>query len=129
MKYNTNIKSVSPIWDAAELLTSKIGIKLVSGKWKKVEISNLSFRYEDEKHRAHNLKNVNLVLERGKKIALVGESGSGKSTLLTVLRGLELTDSANVKVDGKETEICALSTHMTLIPQDRKFLRIRLNTM
>ena len=118
VKYNTNIKSVSPIWDAAELLTSKIGIKLVSGKWKKVEISNLSFRYEDEKHRAHNLKNVNLVLERGKKIALVGESGSGKSTLLTVLRGLELPDSANVKVDGKETEICALSTHMTLIPQD-----------
>lgn len=115
---NTNIQSVKPIWDAAELLNKKGIAKSISPKWKKVEISELSFRYEDEKNRSHNLKNINLVLERGKKIALVGESGSGKSTLLTLLRGLEIPDKVKVVVDGKESSIFALSDHMTLIPQD-----------
>ncbi len=66
----------------------------------------------------HNLKNVDLVLERGKKIALIGESGSGKSTMLTLLRGLENPEKVQVKVDGKAIDWHALASHMTLIPQD-----------
>lgn len=118
VQYNTNIQSVNPIWEAAEMLEGKEGMRPLSNKWKRVEIQELSFRYEDEKHRSHNVKNVNLVLERGKRIALVGESGSGKSTLLTLLRGLEVPDLVKVLVDGKESELHALSSHMTLIPQD-----------
>ncbi|MFA6024081.1 MAG: ABC transporter ATP-binding protein [Candidatus Gracilibacteria bacterium] len=118
VRYNTNLKSVGPIWEAAELLGSGSGVKPISSKWKRVEIRELSFRYEDEKHRTHNLKDVHLVLERGKKIALVGESGSGKSTLLALLRGLEVPDHVKVVVDGKELGLRALSGQMTLIPQD-----------
>lgn len=118
VQYNTNIQSVNPIWEAAALLDGGKVPQPLSHNWKRVEIDALSFRYEDEKHRSHNLKNVHLVLERGKRIALIGESGSGKSTLLTLLRGLEVPDRVKVRVDGKETALRALSNQMTLIPQD-----------
>jgi len=49
-------------------------------------LENLSFNYKGSGEGA--LKDINLVIEENKKIAIVGESGSGKSTLLRVIVGL-----------------------------------------
>ena len=49
-----------------------------------IELEKVSFRYE--KHAA--LKNVNLKIEAGEKVALLGSNGSGKSTLLRILAAL-----------------------------------------
>lgn len=43
-----------------------------------IEIKNLDFRYGT---REQILKNINIKIKKGEKIALVGESGSGKTTL------------------------------------------------
>lgn len=43
-----------------------------------IEIKNLDFRYGT---REQILKNINMKIKKGEKIALVGESGSGKTTL------------------------------------------------
>ncbi|WP_091548734.1 ABC-F family ATP-binding cassette domain-containing protein [Thermoflexibacter ruber] len=49
------------------------------------EVKNLSKSYGD----LHLLKNTDLVIERGDKIALIGANGRGKSTLLRIINGTE----------------------------------------
>ncbi|MBC6111774.1 peptidase domain-containing ABC transporter [Pedobacter fastidiosus] len=53
------------------------------GKFKKLEIKNLSFRFAG---RRQLLTNVSLEVKTGKIVALLGESGCGKSTILQVLQ-------------------------------------------
>ena len=47
-----------------------------------IEIKNIDFRYGK---RELILKNINMQIKQGEKIALVGESGSGKTTLVKLL--------------------------------------------
>jgi len=47
------------------------------------------------------LRDVNLSLARGERIAIVGTSGAGKSTLLHILGGLDVPSSGDVLVAGK----------------------------
>lgn len=48
------------------------------------------------------LKNINLVVSKGERVAIIGESGSGKSTLLKVIIGLLKPVKGEVYVHGKE---------------------------
>lgn len=116
--YRTDIASMDPIWKAYAALDHSKEASKIPERWERIEVADLHFRYEDEKHRKHNLKGVSVVLERGKKIALIGESGSGKSTMLSLLRGLEQPARVKVTVDWKEIAWGALAGQMTLVPQD-----------
>ena len=84
----------------------------------KIEIKNLSFSYE-----ANNpiLENLNLEIQKGKKVALVGLSGSGKSTLINLLLGLYPVPKNSIFVDGKSIEEISLSSLrsiFSLVTQD-----------
>jgi len=66
----------------------------------KIEFSNLSFKYQTD----WVLQDINLVVPKGKTVALVGQSGSGKSTLVDLLpryydpvKGEILMDGVNIK--------------------------------
>ncbi len=62
-----------------------------------IEFENVQFSY-DEKTRV--LKNVNLKVSKGEKIAFVGETGGGKSTMLNLIcRFYEPTEGV-IKIDG-----------------------------
>ncbi len=63
-----------------------------------IEVKNLHFAYEPEKE---VLKNCNLIIPKGKKIALVGGSGSGKSTMLDLIIRFYDPTSGEILLDGE----------------------------
>ncbi len=68
----------------------------------KIQIENLTFKYEDEETDEFVLKNLNLSIEEGGFVSVVGGSGCGKSTLLNLIAGLRKITSGHILIDGKE---------------------------
>ena len=50
----------------------------------------------------HVLKDVNLEVKEGEKLAIIGPSGSGKSTTVRCMNFLETPTSGHVYIDGEE---------------------------
>lgn len=63
--------------------------------------SNLQKYYNQGPQRVDVLKDVNLAVKKGERIAIIGSSGSGKSTLLNLLGGLDQPTIGEVCVAGK----------------------------
>src|SRR5947199_8457367 len=66
-----------------------------------VHLENVSRDYGAGKT-VHALRPINLMIERGERVAVMGPSGSGKSTLLNLICGLDEPTAGVVKVDGVE---------------------------
>lgn len=61
-----------------------------------IEFRNVSFKYADK----WVLRNINLIIEKGKTIALVGQSGGGKSTLVDLIPRYYDVQEGEVLIDG-----------------------------
>lgn len=59
---------------------------------------NLSFTYLDG---TQALKNINIEIEKGEKVAIIGPNGAGKSTLFSHFNGLTEPTSGCVKIEDK----------------------------
>jgi heme ABC exporter ATP-binding subunit CcmA len=49
------------------------------------------------------LRGIDLVLERGARVALLGANGTGKTTLLRILAGLTRPSAGSVSIDGRDS--------------------------
>ena len=63
-----------------------------------LEITGLNVTFAGMEGRAHTIRNLDLSIERGQRVALVGESGSGKSVTARTIMGL--LPKNRVKIDG-----------------------------
>ena len=61
-----------------------------------IEFRHVSFRYADQ----WILKDINLVIPKGKTIAIVGQSGSGKSTMVDLIPRYYDVQEGEVLIDG-----------------------------
>jgi len=61
-----------------------------------IEFRDVSFKYSDK----WVLRHINLVIEKGKTIALVGQSGGGKSTLVDLIPRYYDVQEGEVLIDG-----------------------------
>ena len=65
-----------------------------------IEFRNVSFAYKNGKDLHYVLKDINLVIPKGKTIAIVGQSGSGKSTLVDLIPRYYDVQEGEVLIDG-----------------------------
>ena len=62
---------------------------------------NLSYTYPDG---TRALKNINLKIYKGQKVAIIGPNGAGKSTLFSHFNGLTEATTGEIEIDGKKME-------------------------
>ena len=122
VQYGTYVQTASIISDAYLENHRPDDLGELPTSWKRIKIKNLNFSYikrGSPDKLIPDLHKLDLVLERGKKIAIIGESGSGKSTLLSVLRGLYKPDfGLEIDLDGNSIEANLLNQCITLFPQE-----------
>lgn len=83
-----------------------------------ITFDDVSFKYEEGED---VIKNFNLTVKPGQKVALVGLSGSGKSTLTKLLLRLYDVVGGKILVDGRNIAKVtqeSLRNNISLVPQD-----------
>ncbi len=92
------------------------GIQLGSFR-DRIEFRNVRFAYQD----AVILDDINLVIEKGKTIALVGSSGAGKSTLADLVPRFHDVTSGEVLIDGiniRDYSLHSVRSLMSIVTQE-----------
>jgi len=79
-----------------------------------IEYKNVDFTYDKKDEKA--LKNINIKINPGEKIAIVGDNGSGKTTFVNLLCGMY--EPTNGKIEINNTDI------QTIIPKVRKSISV-----
>lgn len=64
-----------------------------------ISIENVSFKYKGRNEDL--LKNINLKINKGDKVAIIGKSGCGKSTLLKLIMRFWDVESGAIEIDSK----------------------------
>lgn len=77
------------------IATKSVDVKNIKGN---VEFKNAKFGYNDNDT---VIKNFNLKVKAGQKIAIVGPTGAGKSTLVKLLMRFYNVNSGEILIDGK----------------------------
>jgi subfamily B ATP-binding cassette protein MsbA len=84
-----------------------------------IQYKNVSFKYPDSPE--YVLKDINLEINKGEKIALIGASGAGKTTLADLLSRFYDVDSGEILIDGiniKDLNINSLRDLVGIVSQE-----------
>jgi subfamily B ATP-binding cassette protein MsbA len=100
-----SVERIEYVLAAEEVITEKQDAHSVKEFREKIEYRGVWFRYGQE----DVLKDINLVIPRGKSIALVGASGSGKSTMADLLPRFYDVTQGEILIDGVPIRDCIIS--------------------
>lgn len=91
-----SMERVDKILKAENTIKEPANPKHIASFEHQIEFRHVSFRYGEQ----WVLKDINLVIENGKTVALVGQSGSGKSTLVDLIPRYYDVQEGEVLIDG-----------------------------
>lgn len=84
----------------------------------KISIKHVHFTYPDT---GFSLKDLNLEILRGEKVALVGPTGAGKTTFVDLLLGFYKIDSGEIAIDGislYDYDYNSFRSKVAIVPQE-----------
>ncbi|WP_395151327.1 ABC transporter ATP-binding protein [uncultured Allofournierella sp.] len=115
----TGIERFCEIMDADVEIFDEPDAKPLQVKDGSIRLEHVSFEYPDDHNQV--LKDVNLSIRAGEKVALVGPSGGGKTTLCNLIpRFYDVTDG-RILVDGQDVRsvtIKSLRSAIGVVQQD-----------
>ncbi len=91
----------------------------LNNEFNSIEFKDVNFQYETS--RSHVLKNFNVLVEKGKKVALVGETGVGKSTISKLIPRFYDVNEGQVLVNDKNVkdyDVYSLRSNIGHVQQD-----------
>ena len=116
------IDMAKPIMDAEpEISEGKQIVTKVSGG---IELSNVSFRYEDNSPLV--VDDLSLKIKPGQYVAIVGKTGCGKSTLMRLLLGFEKPQKGAIYYDGRDIntlDLKSLRKRIGVVTQNGKLFQ------
>lgn len=115
----TGIERFVEIMDSTVEILDEPGAMPLSDVEGAISFTDVSFEYPDD----HNsvLKDINLFIRPGEKIALVGPSGGGKTTLCNLIPRFYDTTRGEIKIDGQEIRnitLQSLRMNIGIVQQD-----------
>ncbi|ALD21811.1 ABC transporter ATP-binding protein [Hymenobacter sp. DG25A] len=123
---------VLSIIDTEPVIRDKPDAQLLPAFEKEIELHNLQFTYGDQPV----LQDINLIIPKGKTVALVGPSGGGKSTLADLLPRFYDPTGGQILIDGHDVRDCTIHsvrdqmgivTQESILFNDTIFNNIRFN--
>lgn len=113
-----SLEQIDRLTQEAEQLAQFSGPRAFERLEREILIKDVSFTYP---HHPEVLRNVTVVIPKGRMIAIVGKSGSGKTTLVDILMGFYEPTSGQVFIDEvplTEFEMLSWRQRIGFVPQD-----------
>jgi ABC-type multidrug transport system fused ATPase/permease subunit len=87
--------------DYPDTLTNSGGVEIYENA-PEIKLENISYTYpaQEDKENEPTLKNVNLTIKAGEKLAIVGVNGAGKTTLVKLLCGFYQPNEGAIYANG-----------------------------
>lgn len=121
-KANASASRFFEIMDADEAILEAPDAVRIDSFERQIEFRNVSFAYQtDTGGQAYAVRQVDLVVPKGKTIALVGPSGAGKTTLVDLLPRFYDCTEGEILLDGmpvKQLNIDSLRSQVGLVSQN-----------
>lgn len=106
-----SMERIDKILQAENTIREKASPTHIASFEHQIEFRDVSFRYGEQ----WILKHINLVIPKGKTIALVGQSGSGKSTMVDLIPRYYDVQEGEVLIDGINVKDLAIHDLRQLI--------------
>jgi len=111
------MERVEDLLKAPVAIRDNPGAKKLEAFTGRIEFRGVGFSYEE----TVILENINLVIEKGKTIALVGSSGAGKSTLADLVPRFHDVTGGELMIDGvniKDYSLRSVREQMSIVTQE-----------
>lgn len=116
---NASMKRIDEVMDERPEIVSKGNVIMQVIPRGKIEFRDVNFRYDRQTEWI--VKDINLRINAGQRIAIVGPIGSGKSTLVNMLPRIIPVNNQSIFIDGMDInmiDVKVLRRHIGFVPQD-----------